>query len=45
LAKVTGLSRPEAGVGNQALVREEIAMAPSTGSYIKLSLASALNPA
>ena len=45
LAKVTGLSRPEAGVGNQALVREEIAMAPSTGSYIKLGLAGALNPA
>jgi hypothetical protein len=45
LAKVTGLSRPEAGVGNQALVREEIAMAPSTGSYIKLSLASALDSA
>ena len=45
LAKVTGLSRPEAGVGNQALVREEIAMAPSTGTYIKLSLASALDPA
>jgi hypothetical protein len=45
LAKVTGLSRPEAGVGNQALVRENITISPSTGSYIKLSLASALDPA
>src|SRR6266511_1683596 len=38
LARVTGLSRPEAGVGNQALVRENMTISPSTGSYIKSSL-------
>jgi hypothetical protein len=42
LAKVTGLSRPEAGLGNQALVRENLTTSPSTGTYIKLNLASAL---
>lgn len=42
LARVTGLSRPEAGVGNQALVREGMTISPSTGSYIKLNLAHAL---
>ncbi len=42
LARVTGLSRPEAGLGNQALVREKITISPSRGSYIKLALASAL---
>jgi hypothetical protein len=44
LAKVTGLSRPEAGVGNQALVKESVTVSPSTGSYIKSALARALNP-
>jgi hypothetical protein len=44
LAKVTGLSRPEAGLGNQALVKENMTISPSTGSYIKSTLADALNP-
>jgi len=42
LARVTGLSRPEAGIGNQALVRENMTISPSTGSYIKSNLAGAL---
>ncbi|MCI0663374.1 MAG: hypothetical protein L0220_20100 [Acidobacteria bacterium] len=42
LAKVTGLSRPEAGIGNQALVRENVTISPSTGTYIKLTLESSL---
>ncbi len=42
LAKVTGLSRPEAGIGNQALVKENVTISPSTGSYINLKLAQAL---
>ncbi|HEY8461005.1 MAG TPA: crosslink repair DNA glycosylase YcaQ family protein [Blastocatellia bacterium] len=42
LAKVTGLSRPEAGLGNQALVKENITISPSAGSYIKSNLARAL---
>jgi hypothetical protein len=42
LARVTGLSRPEAGLGNRALVKENMTISPSTGSYIKSSLASAL---
>jgi hypothetical protein len=33
LARVTGLSRPDAGIGNQALVREDYAVSPSTGTY------------
>jgi hypothetical protein len=33
LAKVTGLSRPEAGVGNRALVAEGAAVSPSRGTY------------
>lgn len=43
LAKVTGLSRPEAGLGNQALVREGNTFSPSTGTYIKSDLAGSLN--
>ncbi|MGE0129820.1 MAG: hypothetical protein AB7U82_17195 [Blastocatellales bacterium] len=39
LAKVTGLSRPDAGMGNQALVRENQTVSPSVGYYIKLNLA------
>src|SRR5215831_2694112 len=35
LARITGLSRPEAGIGNQALVKEKMTISPSTGSYIK----------
>jgi hypothetical protein len=38
LARVTGLSRPDAGVGNQALVGEGSATSPSTGTYITLKL-------
>ena len=33
LARVTGLSRPEAGRGNRALVAEGYATMPSTGTY------------
>ena len=34
LARVTGLSRPDAGIGNQALVREGYAISPSRGTYL-----------
>lgn len=33
LAKVTGLSRPEAGLGNRALVAEGFAVSPAMGVY------------
>ena len=33
LAKVTGLSRPEAGQGNRALVIEKYAISPESGKY------------
>jgi hypothetical protein len=33
LARVTGLSRPEAGLGNRALVAEGFATMPSAGTY------------
>jgi hypothetical protein len=33
LARVTGLSRPEAGRGNRALVAEGYATSPATGLY------------
>jgi hypothetical protein len=33
LARVTGLSRPEAGLGNRALVSEGLASSPSRGVY------------
>jgi hypothetical protein len=33
LARVTGLSRPEAGLGNRALVAEGYAVSPSPGTY------------
>ena len=33
LARVTGLSRPEAGLGNRALVAEGYARMPSPGTY------------
>ena len=33
LAKVTGLSRPDAGLGNQALVAEGFAVSPAMGVY------------
>jgi hypothetical protein len=34
LARVTGLSRPEAGLGNRALVAEGYATSPSRGVYV-----------
>jgi hypothetical protein len=34
LARVTGLSRPEAGLGNRALVAEGFALSPSRGVYV-----------
>ncbi len=33
LARVTGLSRPEAGLGNRALVAEGFATMPAPGTY------------
>jgi hypothetical protein len=33
MARVTGLSRPEAGRGNRALVAEGYATMPSPGTY------------
>jgi len=33
LARVTGLSRPEAGLGNRALVAEGFAVSPARGVY------------
>jgi hypothetical protein len=38
LARVTGLSRPEAGLGNRALVAEGYAISPSIGTYHLSSL-------
>ena len=34
LARVTGLSRPDAGLGNRALVKEGIATMPARGTYV-----------
>jgi hypothetical protein len=34
LARATGLSRPDAGIGNRALVKEGFAVTPSTGTYL-----------
>ena len=34
LARVTGLSRPDAGLGNRALVAEGFATSPSSGVYV-----------
>jgi hypothetical protein len=34
LARVTGIPRPEAGLGNRALVAEGVATTPSTGTYV-----------
>jgi|SRR5262245_39568011 len=42
LARVTGLSRPEAGLGNRALVEEGFAISPEPGNY-HLRLISELN--
>ncbi|MCC7181610.1 MAG: hypothetical protein IT177_24740, partial [Acidobacteria bacterium] len=37
LARVTGLSRPEAGRGNRALVAEGYATSPAPGVYVRTS--------
>jgi hypothetical protein len=42
LARVTGLSRPEAGLGNRALVEEGFAVSPSRGTYRLTDLAARL---
>lgn len=34
LARVTGLSRPDAGLGNRALVKEGYAVSPENGKYL-----------
>jgi hypothetical protein len=41
LARVTGLSRPEAGLGNRALVAEGYAAMPARGTYRLLPRAGA----
>jgi hypothetical protein len=38
LARVTGLSRPEAGLGNRALVAEGAATMPASGTYRAIAL-------
>ncbi|MFN0124507.1 MAG: hypothetical protein ACKV2V_28740 [Blastocatellia bacterium] len=43
LAKVTGLARPEAGLGNRALVTEGFAVSPAQGTYILTELAARLD--
>jgi hypothetical protein len=40
LARVTGLSRPEAGLGNRALVADGSAVSPSQGTYHLADLAA-----
>lgn len=40
LARVTGLSRPDAGLGNRALVAEGFATSPSRGVYVLASASS-----
>ncbi len=44
LARVTGLSRPDAGLGNRALVAEGFAVSPSTGTYVLADLDERLQP-
>jgi hypothetical protein len=44
LARVTGLSRPEAGRGNRALVTEGYATMPSTGEYWLIERDSRVTP-
>lgn len=36
LARVTGLSRPDAGLGNRALVKEGYATSPASGTYVRV---------
>lgn len=40
LARVTGLSRPDAGLGNRALVAEGFAISPARGEYRLVNLAA-----
>ena len=40
LAKVSGLSRPDAGLGNRALVTEGFALMPARGNYVLTDLES-----
>jgi hypothetical protein len=44
LARVTGLSRPEAGLGNRALVAEGFATSPARGVYVLAQPVSDLAP-
>jgi hypothetical protein len=44
LARVTGLSRPDAGLGNRALVKEGYAEMTEPGTYRKISIAAASRP-
>lgn len=44
LARVTGLSRPDAGLGNRALVAEGYATSPSRGVYVMTSLGGGSGP-
>lgn len=42
LARVIGIPRPEAGLGNRALVKEGFAVSPATGYYVLTELAQQL---
>lgn len=42
LARVTGIPRPDAGIGNQALVKEGFAVSPSRGTYVLADLEARL---
>ena len=42
LARVTGLSRPDAGLGNRALVAEGYATTPARGVYLRIAVDSPL---
>jgi hypothetical protein len=44
LARVTGLSRPDAGIGNQALVKEGYAISPGRGNYLLKRLSDGTQP-
>ncbi len=44
LARVTGLSRPEAGLGNRALVSEGFAVSPERGVYQLAEMPAASSP-
>jgi len=44
LARVTGLSRPDAGLGNRALVAEGFAVSPARGVYVLADRAEATRP-